>query len=520
MNNTVLLIGAHPLRESIKAQYEALGCAIAELNDLSLADSSMAYRELCIVPDESTPDQDTLQALEAFANHYPETPAGQSRPICHLLLHDKVTLWLLQTLNLYEAIHDKFELYAFTMEDQWAKNALCGLGCNGISYPPLDRERIDADSRKSVHFVIAGFGDIGESLALHAALVAHFPNYERNHALRTRITIIDHDLTAKRDAFIQRYIHLFEHSHYRCIDLVQGRMTQYHEPVYHATREDFVDVEWEFVDSDFYHPLLQRKLQLWADSDNRLLTLALCNDDCSTNFDRAFALPKAINDNGVSVLVYTKQAELLDKVRQTEGYRNLFPIGMDDCGYDISLPLLQMAKRLNYCYAFSYGQKGAPTDMPVEEIEAEWRQVTTFSMRYSNIYNVMTIATKMRSLGHEEKDWTQFFALTQEEVELLSAVEHNRWSVDRLILGFRPPTDTEREEIRQNIEAFIRAQKTGSEPPDRDLKNDYKKQKIHYDLCSYRELDIDKTGQDVRLYDYDLTSSIPLIAQSYKERLP
>jgi len=81
-------------------------------------------------------------------------------------------------------------------------------------------------------------------------------------------------------------------------------------------------------------------------------------------------------------------------------------------------------------------------------------------------------------------------------------VEHNRWSIDRLILGFRPPTREERLEIKQHIA----------------LKDDYKRRKIHYDLCSYGELDVDKTGQNVRVYDYDLTACIPLIANSYREQ--
>ena len=515
MNNKTLIIGHHPIRPSIIKQYEALGYSI-ELADSITEAQGKDYRELCILPQNGNADHDTLQALEAFATSYPETLEGQSKPVCHLLLHDKVTLWLLQTHDLYSEIHKKFELYAFTMEDQWAKNVFCGLGKSN-AYPPLDREKIDSNSNKTVHLVIAGFSDLGESLALHAALVAHFPNYVRNQALRTRITLIDNEMKAKKDAFIQRYANLFEHTYYRCIDLKQHSMTQYHEPIYHATREDFVDVEWEFVDGDFYDPLLQHKLRLWADNKEQLLTLALCNSNCSSNFDRAFALPKNIYQNDITVLVQTERSGILDKLHETESYHNLYPIGMNDCGYDVSLPLLQMAKRLNYFYTYTYGQEGTPTDMPLEKIEAAWRHMLTFSMRYSNIYNVMTIATKMRSLGHEEKDWDKFFTLTQEEIEQISAVEHNRWSVDRLILGFRPPTDTEREEIRENIEAFITAKTTGNEKPEQDLKNVYKKKMIHYDLCSYRELQEDKTGQNVRLYDYDLTACIPLIAQSFKE---
>ena len=518
MNNKALIIGSHPIRKSIIKQYEALGYSIELANNVAEAQGK-DYHELCILPQNGSADHDMLQALETFATSYPETPEGQSKPLCHLLLHDKVTLWLLQTLDLYSEIHKKFELYAFTMEDQWAKNVFCGLS-NVNSFPPLDREKIDSNSNKTVHLVIASFSDLGESLALHATLIAHFPNYVRNQVLRTRITIVDKEMAAKKDAFIQRYTSLFENSYYRCIDLHHRSMTQYHEPVYHASREVFVDVEWEFVDGDFYDPLFQMKLQLWADDKEQILTLALCDTDYNINFDRAFTLPKNIYQNSITVLVHTQRSGILDKVHETEGYHNLYPIGMDDCGYDIRLPLLQIAKRLNYFYTCSYGQEGIPTEMSLEKVEAAWRNVPTFSMRYSNIYNVMTMATKMRSLGHEEKDWDKFFALTLEEIEQISAVEHNRWSTERLILGFRPPTDTEREEIRRNIEAFITAKTTGKEMPEQDLKNLYKKKKIHYDLCSYRELSEDKTGQNVRLYDYDLTACIPLIAQSFKESQP
>lgn len=517
--NNIFLIGSHPLRQDITEQYQAMGLDIESFTDFGAVPIDKPCHELCVLPEEGIADHDTMQALEDFAKTYPSTPEGQSKPVCHLLLHDKVTLWLLQTLNIFGDIHSKFEVYAFTMEDQWAKHLFCNPLVN-TGYPPLDHEKIDAQSNKTVHLVIAGFSDLGESLAVHAALTAHFPNYVRNQSLRTRITIIDDNLTVKRDAFTQRYTNLFDHCYYRTIDLKRCQVTKFHKPIYASSREDFVDVEWEFVDGDFYDPMLQSKLRLWSDSNEQLLTIALCDNDHDKNFSRAFALPKTVYQNDIPVLVSLEQGELLYKVHETEGYHNLYPIGMEDCGYDVRLPLLQMAKRLNYFYTCSFGEKGTPTDMPVEEIEKEWRALTSFNQRYSNIYNVMTIATKMRSLGHQAGEWDKFFALTQEEIETLSAVEHNRWSVERLLLGMRPPTDSEREEIRQNIEAFILAKKTGSEPPEQDLKKVYKKKMIHYDLCSYRELLEDRTGQNVRVYDYDLTACIPLIAQSFFEAKP
>ena len=513
----ILIIGTHPIHDNIVSQYKAAGCDVDVFPNFAAADPKDNYSEICVLPDVDVDDKDTLEELNAFATASPLPDPDKQKPLCHLLLHNKVTLWLLQTIDVFAEIHRKFELYAFSMADQWAKNVFCNLDGDNSFYPHLDREKIDAQSNKTVHVVIAGFSALGESLALHAALIAHYPNFVRNHTLRTRITVIDKDILARKDAFIQRYNSLFEHSYYRSVDLFKQTMTQLHRPIYSSTREDFVDVEWEFVDANFFDPLLQKKLNIWAENDNQILTIALCDDDFEKNFDRAFALPSVIYRNAIPVFVYLKKSALLNEVRNAEIYSNLYPIGMDDCGYDTRLPLLQMAKRLNYFYSCSYGQKGAPTDMPVEEVEKEWRKLDSFSIRYSGIYHVMTIATKMRSLGHEEKDWDKFYALTQQEIEQISAVEHNRWSVERLILGYRPPTDMEREEIKKNIEAFIKTAKTGGEKPDKDLKVIYKHNKVHYDLCSYRELGEDKTGQNVRLYDYDLTACIPLIAQSFKE---
>lgn len=508
------MIGTHVIAQSVARQYEELGCNVTVAAGFEDVHDIARYSELCVLPDASMSDEATLQSLEALAKDY----NGDTKPLCHLLLHNKVTLWLLQNLNIYQNINKKFEIYAFTMEDQWAKNVLCHLDEDFAIYPSLDRERIDAQSNKTVHIVIAGFSDLGESFALHTALTAHYPNYVRNNALRTRITIIGAHILEKIDAFIHRYYNLFENSYYRIIDVDNRKILRFHEPVYSSSREDFIDVEWEFVDSDFYDPIIQRKLKLWSEDKHSILTLALCENSTDENFEHAFALPKSVYQNNIPVFIKVKNSALIDEVRASSVYKNLYPMGMEDCGYDVRLPLLQMAKRLNYFYVCSYGEKGVPTDMPVDDIEQEWSKIDSFSIRYSNIYNVMTVASKMRSLGHEEKEWNKFYALTQEEIEILSAVEHNRWCVDRLVLGFRPPTDSEREAIRNNIREFIAAKKTGGEKPAEDLKNEYKAKKIHYDLCSYKELDIDKTGRNVRIYDYDLTACIPLIAQSFKEK--
>jgi hypothetical protein len=241
-------------------------------------------------------------------------------------------------------------------------------------------------------------------------------------------------------------------------------------------------------------------------------------EDGSMSYNLAFTLPDAVYDKKILVLVAMSKAEVMETVSLSNSmYSEVHPIGMINKGHDVSMPVMQMAKRLNYFYSCSFSGKGVPTSMPKDEIEEKWAQQTSVALRFSNIYNSMTLPTKMRSLGHDENDWDKFYAMTKDEIRQTAAVEHNRWSVERLILGFRPPTDSERAEIEENIEQLAAARRRGEKSELNDFKNMYKKRKIHYDLCSYAELGIDKTGQDVRIYDYDLTACIPLIANSYHE---
>ena len=517
MTHKVLILGRHPLLNNIQHQYQSLGYDVDCQSDISGFSNIQEYEEFFILPNGNDSDSKTLHIVEILANSYKPTQNKPVHPICHVMLQSNMSLWLLQTLDIYEEINQKFELTPFTLEDQWAKTILCHLPGNTMYYPPLDREQIDTMSNKTIHFLLLGFNSLGENLALHTALIAHYPNFVRDHTLKTRITIVDNNIQTKRDAFIQRYQSLFNHSYYRFIDLNKKQQTYFHAPLYYGTREDFVDVEWEFVEGDFHHPSMQNKLKSWAECKKQILTIALCLNEQKKNFDEAFVLPSEIYQEGIPVFVHVKESEMIDKIRNKEGYNNIYPIGMDGYGYDVRQPLQQMAKRLNYFYKCSYSQKGVPTNIPLEEMEKEWNAIKSFNIRYSNIYNVMTIATKMRSLGHKEEDWKQFYALTREEIEQISAVEHNRWNVERLILGFRPPTDTEREEITENIKEHITAKKKGTAPPKKYLKKDYKQKKVHYDLCAYQELKEDDTGQNVRIYDFDLTACIPLIANSFFE---
>lgn len=524
-----LVIGKHPAKTDIRMQMKALGYEVVttERYDLTVEDDTWinpnAFSLMCILANSEAgaadADNEAMSLVSQIARLYDVGRNGGKRLEVQLVLRNQTTLWMIQNVDLRKELNERIDVYPFTMEDQWAKTVFTGSRREGNHCYPLDRTPIGADSDQTVHLVVIGNGALAENIAITAALVAHYPNYVRDNSLRTRITIVSPDKDRCWTNFRQRQKALFDNSYWRTIPL-EGSSAEpfFHRPMYSGMRDDFVDIDWEFALGTADDPLLRQKLDQWAQDPRQQLTIALCDTDEEKNYVHAFTLPDAVYDRHVSVLVAMSWVQVMDNVSLSDSmFSEVHPIGMADKGHDVSMPLMKMAKRLNYFYSCSFGGKGVPTSMPKDEIEEKWAQQTSVAMRFSNIYNSMTLPTKMRSLGHDEGDWDKFYALTQNEIRQIAAVEHNRWSVERLILGFRPPTEIERKEISENIEQLADARRKGEKTDLVDLKNAYKKRKIHYDLCSYAELGIDKTGQDVRIYDYDLTACIPLIANSYHE---
>ncbi len=180
-------------------------------------------------------------------------------------------------------------------------------------------------------------------------------------------------------------------------------------------------------------------------------------------------------------------------------YANLRPFGMDNDSIDINTYDTLLAKRVKYVYQFYYERDLQPIVMPSEDVLNElWYKGRNVTHHWADIYNADAIPTKLRSIGYSQKDWATMDELIQEQIDILSEVEHNRWNVDRLLIGFRPPTKEE--------DAVITASK-GKE------KSNFKDRYIHYDIRPYDDLRIDHTGRNANEYDVCLTKALPLIVK-------
>lgn len=346
------------------------------------------------------------------------------------------------------------------------------------------------------HIFLLGDEDSRNRQAIMFALLLHFPEYGQDCRERTRISMLVDDLKAIHD-FVFEYQELFDNSYWRIVDL-RGEKPQVslHRPQYEGKRKDFVDIEWEFIIGYLSQPLLQNKLRLWANDPKQELGIAIAYHDS----EKCDAIAGKLRQR----LPESVKIEIREHNPEAEAKQNA--------------ELMEMAKYLNYFYQMCFDGKHVPTEFPEDEVNKAWEAIEDEKMKRSNIFNVMSIRLKMEILGHDRHDWDTFYALTAEEIERLTAVEHNRWCVERLIQGMRPCTDRERREIEEDMRKRLSDEEYARENPV-SLKKKYKNERnAHYDLCAFSELGVDETGLPVTRYDRDLTAAIPLIVKTYNDR--
>lgn len=500
MGNKILIIGSHPIISDMTRQYCQRGDEVIHyMDDDGIATTDLtAIREIVLLPDNNKPsmeaDNETMRMLEGVAAKYASVRQDDKRLLCHLLLRSHSLLHLIRLEGFRQEIEDSLEVNPFTIEDQWSQTIALS----------LDREPMTIQSGKTVHLVIFGMSQVAEQVAMNAVHVCHFPNYICHHSYRTRITVIDESAFEKSKEWIQRYKPLFDNCYYRYVDTQKNpAVTNTSKPV-HQDREDFVDIEWEFVSASPYDNLVNRKIEQWSTAQSQILTIVFANGDSEAILNQALHLPEVVVASRIPVYVYMQNDEAFRQIKRSDCIPHMIPFGMVEYGYDVNIPLVKMAKNVNFIYNRCAkdneenwnGHMRFSVEIDEEQKEIAWKEVSGVK-RMSNIYNAMTIGVKMRSMGFKEDDWDKFYDMSQEVIETLAEVEHNRWSVEELMLGWRPCTDQEQREVESDIR----------------MKEILKKRKIHYDLRAYKDLRPDSTGRPVQIYDRCLSACIPLIAK-------
>ena len=215
-------------------------------------------------------------------------------------------------------------------------------------------------------------------------------------------------------------------------------------------------------------------------------------------------IPILVQQRTTSTMVLALNGKAFDKKkRENLLYKNITPFGMVyDC-YDLHLAAsVEICKRINAVYNYYFKHNALPTSIDASAAAEEWKK-KTITKRWSNIFVAASIPTKLRCIGvnWDMNNPCHLDDLSDEQVSLLAEVEHNRWNVEELLLGYRPVKESEDRAIDE----------------DKSKKGDYKNRFIHYDIRPFNMLKADEKGNMAAVYDRVIVESLPLIL-NYKEQ--
>lgn len=238
--------------------------------------------------------------------------SGDHRLVCRVLFEYQTSFNLFQVTDIDG---DKIRFLPFNYYEMWAQKVLI---CQHLTkdksayeYLPLEGvEGIRSEDDQYVHLVIVGMSRMGIAMALEAAHLAHYPNYETKKK-RTKITFIDKNADEEKDFFMGRFKALFSLSHWRYGTVADDDLVWMHEHAISCQPHlggDFVDVEWEFIKGSIEEHAIQRYLIDLSSDDDVKLTIAVCLPENSRAIAAAAYLPDRIyqSDNTLQVLVYQR----------------------------------------------------------------------------------------------------------------------------------------------------------------------------------------------------------------------
>lgn len=490
-------------------------------------------------------DAINVECVDSICKYLKQTNVPQKPKSITCVFNDLDTYAAFKTTDIFGEVSELgMEFLPYNFYTEWAKQVFvkrkyADMGDieNKYNYPAVFGKGIGPDDSNFVHLVFVGTTNFAVAFAMEAAQILHFPNFNKNSNLKTRITFIDLNADREMHEFITRNRHFFEVQTYSYLDLSDNMdfsevQTSFQRITPKGDDVDFLDIEFEFIKGDIFAPNVQNEIRKWAkDTTKQYLSIFLTLEQQRSNFVLGMNMPDEVYENKIPIFIrqdlsdnfVTNLREADDKeipyytfdtINEPEKkhgrYANIYPFGMNETVYTADEKSLKRAKLINYLYNtadYSTNKFTSPlvlASIPTEKIwreaDEQWSQLSA-ALKWSNLYNSYTIRTKMASLRAMRKleldDRSRDFdSLTDDEVEELAKVEHNRWNVEKLLMGYRRPHPKE---------DYFKAQSKGVKDASELKKN--KKLFIHHDIRPFEKLD------DVKELDYEFARYMPWILE-------
>ena len=428
---------------------------------------------------------------------------------CYVMFEYQTTFAVFQSYDIKEIIDTYIDFKPFNYYEMWAQKVLINTELDETKllnnfqnggYLPLEGSAgIREDSNDYVHLIIVGMSRMGVAMAVEAAHLAHYPNYETNK-VRTKITFIDKNAVEEKDFFMGRFKDLFELSHWRYGSVEDGKLSwsQSHSPSLYKYKHlggDFLDIEWEFINGGIEHIEIQNYISRSL-KPNARVTIAICLTESNRSQAAALYLKKDIYEsNSVKqILVYNRYgSRIIDSLSNSN---SVYPYcgklrGFGCACHCLDGDILGRGERLGNEIARFYD--GDPT---LSELKFNVSGKSKSACMWSNVYNANTIWTKLRCIEYKP----ECFKDDSRSLNILANVEHNRWNVEELLMNFRYLTP------KEQISAIGNSEK----------KSELKKKMAHLNICSNEKLlNIDAGAKG---YDVSLTVCLSDIYQAQKNQ--
>ena len=515
-----------------------------------------ACEEIFIVGNRTFPAHDAMnvECIDSICDYLKNDITSGLKPrriTC--VFEDIDTYAAFKTTDIFQHVGDlDIEFVPYNFYTGWANQVLISRQYKEkrhpeqpLRYPSICGNGITPDDSRFVHLVFVGITNLSAAFAMEAAHLMHFPNFnEKTKKPKTRITFIDIAADKEMTEFITRNRHFFEVQSYYYKDLsehtcppssadeaTERPMTDALSPDIQS--HDFLDVEFEFIKGDIFAPKVQREISGWINRNDRYLSIFLTMADQKKNFTMSLNMPEEVYENEIPVFLRQNQSDnFVTNLRHTDTkpfqysqmvngkvvtqerqgrYAHLYPFGMNETAFNTNDTAVRRGKLLNYLYSTAnYSQNrftslSALESIPTEQIWAqaneEWKHLTV-ALQWSNLYSTNSFQFKLSSLramrGLSLDDTSHDTdPITEQEVAALAHVEHNRWNVEKLLMGFRKAKNTEDKYVHSELKG-------------QGAKGN-KKLFIHYDIRPFDELD-----NVVRL-DEEVVKYIPWILKMTQE---
>ncbi len=372
-------------------------CADATSKEnLKKVNAQYAKAVIAVTGDDGSNIQIAMNAHALFSRDGDQS--GSSDTTCFVQTMEYALAGLFKEHPIFVTEHDHFDVVVFNVYENVARRLL--------RRHALDRVPLGIDDPRSVHLVIIGLGQMGESILLQAAKSAHFAN-----GRKLVVTVIDRDADRREKALRVRYPQ---------IDAI---------------------VNLSFVRGEMSEPDTVGLLAEIAHDAGQLCSIAICLDQDSVNVQFVLHLDNALA--GTDCPFYVRLADdsgLVALMDHASDRRAVHAFGMNSEASDWNDMDCESADTLARAIHEAYLAKKGGASQPEDPSTLPWAKLAP-GLRDSNRQQADHIPVKLRALGYGMRNATGGEAITlklcEEEIEMLARMEHSRWNAERALAGWR-----------------------------------------------------------------------------------